>query len=294
MRAAVAIVPMLFATACATVGAQHAQQPPASGAQQAHNDAQQQPAPAHRAKRSRHAANDPALQPGEPPFDRAARAAVAHQDNLTQMTFWAQEYEMHPQDLETAQKFVDALRLGGRAERGAAVALEALEKHPNDQQLMRSYGLALLVSGKPQDALRPLAMAASSDPKDWSIRSALGAALDQVNRPDQARQAYQEALALKADDPGVLTNLGVSYLMTGDAGQAEGILQKAAALPGATSETRVNLAIAEALQGKFDEAERLQRVDLPPEMVAANMAYLRTLQSNPRRWGELNSTGRRR
>ena len=159
---------------------------------------------------------------------------------------------------------------------------------------MRSYGIALLTSGKAQDALRPLAMAASADPKDWSIRSALGAALDQLNRPEQARQAYQEALALKADDPGVLTNLGVSYLMTGDAGQAEGILQKAAALPGATSETRVNLAIAEALQGKFDEAERLQRVDLPPEMVAANMAYLRTLQSNPRRWGELNSAGRRR
>ena len=31
---------------------------------------------------------------------------------LTQMTFWAQEYAVHPHDLETAQKFVDSLRFG--------------------------------------------------------------------------------------------------------------------------------------------------------------------------------------
>ncbi len=262
MRVLAAIVPALLASACATTGAQQAEQP-------------QQ------------------LRPGEPPYDRAARAAVGRQDILTQMAFWAQEYESHPQDLESAQKFIDALRLGGRSERASAIALEALEKFPTDTILMRSYGLTLMVSGKPQEALRPLAMAASADAADWRIRSVLGAALDQLNRPVQARQAYQEALALKADDPGVLTNLGVSYLMTGDAADAEAQLQKAAALPGATSETRVNLAVAVALQGRFEEAERIQRVDLPPEMVSANMAYLRALQSDPRRWGELRNTGRR-
>lgn len=258
MRNAFALVPVLMVAACATT------------------------AP--------HAAET--LLPGEPPFDRAARAAVDRQDMLTQMTFWAQEYAVHPQDLETAQKFVDALRYGGRADRASEVALEALEKHHDDRKLMRSYGLALLTSGKPQDALRPLAMTARDDPADWSIRSALGAALDQVNRPVEARQAYQEALALKADDPGVLTNMGVSLLMTGDVEDAEKTLQKAAALPGATAETRMNLAVAVALQGRFDEAERIQRVDIPPAMVAANMAYLRALQTDPRRWGELRS-GRR-
>lgn len=233
-----------------------------------------------------------ALRPGEPPYDRAARAAVDRQDMLTQMTFWAQEYAVHPHDLETAQKFVDALRYGGRADRASTVALEALEKHPEDRKLMRSFGLALLASGKPQEALRPLAMTARDDPRDWSVRSALGAALDQVNRPVEARQAYAEALAIKADDPGVLTNMGVSFLMTGDVADAEQALQRAAALPGATAETRLNLSVAIALQGRFDEAERIQRVDIPPEMIAANMAYLRALQTDPRRWGELRS-GRR-
>ncbi len=62
---------------------------------------------------------------------------------------------------------------------------------------------------------------------------------------------------------------------------------------GATAETRMNLSIALALQGKFEDAERIQRIDVPPEMIASNMAYLRALQTDPRRWGELQS-GRRR
>jgi Flp pilus assembly protein TadD len=230
---------------------------------------------------------EPALAPGEPPFDRAAREAAGRENMLSQMTFWAAEYQAHPNDLESAQKFVDALRKGGRPERAATVAVEALEKHPDDRGLVRSLGLSLLLAGKPQEALRPLALAASGDARDWQIRSALGAALDQLSRPSEARAAYREALAIKPDDASVLTNLGVSYLMTGDATEAEEALQKASALPGASAETRVNLAIAVALQGRFDEAERIQRVDLPPDMVSANMQYLRNLQSDPRRWGEL-------
>lgn len=259
MRSIIALAPIALVAACATTGKPEAQ----------------------------------ALRPGEPPFDRAARAAIERQDTLTQMTFWAQEYSVHPHDLETAQKFVDSLRYGGRPDRAAAVALEALEKHPADRRLMRAYGFALLSSGKAQDALRPLAMTARDDPKDWAALSALGAALDQVNRPVEARQAYREALAVKADDPGVLTNLGVSFLMTGDMAEAEKTLQQAAALPGASAETRMNLSIAVALQGRFEEAERIQRIDVPPDMIAANMAYLRALQTDPRRWGELQS-GRRR
>jgi Flp pilus assembly protein TadD len=259
MRRFTAVLPVLLAAACATAGEKTAE----------------------------------AGRPGTPQIDRAARTAIERQDTLTQMTFWAQEYAVHPQDLETAQKFVDALRYGGRADRAATVALEALEKHPDDRKLMRSYGLALLASGKPRDALRPLALAAQGDAKDWSIRSALGAALDQVGRPVEARQAYREALAIKADDAGVLTNMGVSFLMTGDMADAEKMLQQAAALPGASAETRMNLSIAIALQGRFEEAERIQRIDVPPDMIAANMAYLRALQTDPRRWGELQSTKRR-
>jgi len=39
---------------------------------------------------------------------------------------------------------------------------------------------------------------------------------------------------------------------------------------------RQNLSLVLGLQGKLDEAEKIQRQDLPPELADANMAYLRT------------------
>lgn len=231
----------------------------------------------------RHAANRPAR------IDHAARARIGQQDMLTQMTFWAQEYANFPDDLEAVQQFSETLRKGGRADRAAEVAAQGLQAHPTDTSLLMTYGLALVASDRPQDALRPLALVAQADAHDWRSRSALGVALDALGRFDEARQAYTEALAIKPDDPGLLTNMGVSHLLAGEPEAAEQILRQAVALPNAPPESRQNLAIAIALQGRFDEAERLERVDLPPQIVAQNMQYLRGLLSDPRRWGDLRN-----
>lgn len=232
------------------------------------------------------AAQAPAI-PGARPMDRDARAAVAREDMLTQMAFWAGEYQVFPNDLETAQRFADALRRGGRADRAAQIAGEALARFQNDPNLMKTLGLAQIAAGNPQEALRPLALLAQADPQDWRVRSALGVALDQLGRGTDARRAYQEALVIRPDDPAVLTNLGVSHLMSGDPQGAEPILRQAAALPNAPPHARQNLAIAIALQGRFEEAEQLERIDLPPGQAAANIEYLRGLLADPRRWGDL-------
>jgi len=221
--------------------------------------------------------------------DREARERIARADMLTQMAFWAGEYSTFPNDLEAARRFADALRKGGRSDRAAQVASEALARFPNDQELLYTFGVAQISAAHPQEALRPLALVAQADQENWRARSALGAALDQLGRFDEARRAYQEALAIKPDDPAILTNLGVSHLMSGDAEGAEAILRQASALPQAPPEARANLAIALALSGRFQEAEQLQRVDLPPAQAQANVAYLRGLLSDPRRWGDLRS-----
>jgi Flp pilus assembly protein TadD len=224
------------------------------------------------------------------PASGDARARIGREDMLTQMTFWAQEYAAHPEDIEAARRFTEALRLGGRAERAVQIAGEALQHHPEDPQLLMTYGLAQIAFDKPQDALRPLALLAQADALNWRARSALGVALDQLGRFPEARRAYQEALALRPDDAGVLTNLGVSHLLAGEPEDAEPILRQASALPGAPPEARQNLAIAIALQGRFDEAEQLERIDLPPAAAASNIAYLRGLLSDPRRWGDPQSS----
>ena len=226
----------------------------------------------------------------EAQIDRNARAQAERQDSLAQMTFWAQEYQRFPDDLEAAQKFSEALREGGRADRAVQVAAEGLQKHPQDKTLTRTLGLALIRAGRPADAVRPLAWLAQQDAQDWRARSALGVALDQIGRHPEARASYREALTISPNEMSVLINMGVSHIYSGEPAEAERILKQAAEAPNATAEARQNLALAIALQGRFDEAERLQRVDLPPTVVAANMAYLRGLFSDPRRWAEMRGS----
>jgi len=263
-RLALALLAATSLAACATNGQQRADVDPASAA-----------------------ADQPQRHP-----DRRARADIAHQDMLTQMAFWAGEYDSFPNDLEAAQKFSECLRQAGRADRAVTVAGEALQRFPQDPALLRTYGLAQIAAQDPQDALRPLALLAEADPHDWKVRSALGAALDQLGRYDEARQAYAEALAISPNEVSVIVNEGVSHLMEGDPAAAEPILRQAVAMPNAPPQARQNLAIALALQGKFGEAEQLERIDLPPAQAAANMQYLRGLLSDPHRWGDVGHNGR--
>jgi len=224
--------------------------------------------------------------------DRSARERIAREDMLTQMAFWAGEYQTFPNDLEAAQRFAEALRKGGRVDRAVQIAGEAMSRFPDDRQLLTTYGYAQIAAGRPQEALRPLAMVASGEPDNWRVRSALGAALDQLGRYGEARRAYAEALALQPNDPRILTNMGVSHIMAGEPADAEPILRQAVALPNAPAEARQNLAIALALQGRFDEAEQIERIDLPPAQAAENIRYLRGLLSDPRRWNDMGRAGR--
>ena len=240
------------------------------------------------ARQARVSAGAPA---GARPIDRQARERVAREDALTQMAYWAGEYQTFPNDLEAAQRFAEALRKGGRIDRAAQISGEALGRFPEDRPLLTTFGLAQIALGRPQQALRPLALVAAAEPQNWRVRSALGAALDQLGRYAEARQAYAEALAIAPGNAGVLTNMGVSHIMAGEPAEAEPILRQAVAIPGAPAEARQNLAIAVALQGRFDEAEQIERVDLPPAQAAQNILYLRGLLSDPRRWNDVGRPG---
>lgn len=245
-------------------------------------------ATSQRADSGRETARETEREAAHPPrVDRQARSHVGREDMLTQMAFWASEYSTFPNDIEAAQRFSEALRKGGRFDRAAQVAAEAAQRFPEDRPLLMTLGLSQLASGHAQDALRPLATVAAEDAQDYRARSALGAALDQLGRFAEARRAYDEALAIRPNDPLVLTNKGVSFLLSRDPEEAEPLLRQASNAPGAPAQARQNLAIALALQGRFDEAEQLERADLPPQVVASNMTYLRGLLSDPRRWGDV-------
>src|SRR5690554_2530957 len=102
-----------------------------------------------------HASNlaAPAAAPVDiPEANRAARAAIGREDMLSQMTFWAGEYDAFPTDVEAGRNFAETLRKGGRHDRAAQIAAQALQRHPNDSALMMTLGRTLISAGRPQEA----------------------------------------------------------------------------------------------------------------------------------------------
>ena len=102
-RLSAAVLALSALAACATTG-ENAQTNPQAGNQRAENSA----AP-ERGERNQREANN-AQRPAR--VDRQARARIGREDTLTQMTFWAAEYETFPNDLEAAQKFRRSLAQG--------------------------------------------------------------------------------------------------------------------------------------------------------------------------------------
>ena len=236
-------------------------------------------------------AGAPAPAPMLKPATPAERAAADKLDLMGQATFWVREHTITPGDREAAERAVAALRRINSQERAAEIAGQAVMQHRQSPALWADLGLSLAAMGQGSNAALALREAIRLNPRDARLHSALGVALDQMNQPEQARAAYTEALRISPNDPNIMTNLGLSYVMSGDLPQAEATLRRAAAAPGAGATTRQNLSMVLGLQGKFDEAERLQLADLPPQMAAQNMAWLRAMTAERRSWDSVRTAG---
>ncbi|MDP3327126.1 tetratricopeptide repeat protein [Parvibaculum sp.] len=228
----------------------------------------------------------------EPALRNAAIESTKTQDYVAAAAYWGALYERTPGDATTAVHYSKALRQIGSIEQSLTVMQRARIKFPENAEVLAEAGKALTASGRPDQGVAMLEAAALQSPKDWSIRSALGVALDQMGRYDEAKGRYNESLALSPDNPSVLTNLGLSYALTGDLDMAERTLRKAVADTRADAYARQNLAIVLGLKGNFDEAERLARADLPANVADGNMAYLRSMLSQPALWKQLEELDR--
>ena len=166
---------------------------------------------------------------------------------------------------------------------------------PRTLDALLEDGRAKIAANQGFYAIETLQRAKQVAPKDWRPLSLLGVALEQSLRPEEAKQAYDEALALSPDNPAILSNMALYFAGRGDTAQAETLLRRAASRPDAGAQERQNLALVLGLEGKMAEAEHLIRQDLPPDVAAANLAYLRGASGLPtgavaadaRNWGSL-------
>jgi len=218
-------------------------------------------------------------KPAPPPKPTKAtpeqRAEIERLDPLARAAFWAREVDADQTDADARLKLAKALRALGRYEEAGENADQLLVMQPTNYEALLESARDRLAQNQGFYAIDTVQRAAALQPRDWRPISLLAVALEQSERGDEALAAHQKALGMAPNNPATLSNLGMYFATHGDAVQAEALLRRAVAAPGAGAQERQNLALVLGMEGRIDEAERLQRQDLPPQTVSNNLAYLR-------------------
>jgi Flp pilus assembly protein TadD len=222
------------------------------------------------------ASAQPAAQPPAPAKASAQeRAGAERLDPLSRAAFWASQVNADPRDADAGIKLASALRALGRYNEAFDAAQQVLLLQPDNVEALLETARITVSDGQGFFAVEPARKAMALAPRDWRAASLLAVGLAQAGRTAEAKAAHAQALALAPDNPTVLSNAAMFQASQGDRAKAETLLRKAAAEPGASLQVRQNLALVLGLEGKLDEAEQIQRQDLPPKMADNNLAYLR-------------------
>lgn len=204
------------------------------------------------------------------------RALATGLDPLSRAAFWAREVNIDPTDIEAGLGLARALRGLGQTEEAAASVQRLAVLAPDNVEVLLELARAQLARGEGFYGVAPALQAQTLAPGDWRAPFLLAMAYEQAQRDTEALAAHRRAVQLAPNNPAVLSNLAMFQAARGQAAEAEALLRQAAALPGATAVIRQNLALILGLQGRISEAEALARQDLPPQLVANNLAYLRS------------------
>lgn len=223
----------------------------------------------------------PALPAAPQKASAAERIEARRLDPLAAAAFWGRQVEIDPRDAEAGIGLSQSLRALRRFQDAAAAAQTVLVVDPGNLNALLESARAWIGMGQGFYAIEPARKAAALSPRDWRPVALLAVAYEQAQRDEEALAAHQQAAALAPNEPAVLSNYAMYQAARGDLPGAERLLRRAAAAPQLLPTVRQNLALVVGLQGRLDEAERLARQDLPPEMVASNMAWLKAALAKP-------------
>ncbi len=172
------------------------------------------------------------------------------------------------------------LRYSGQTQT-AIDLLTAPETPQDDPMMMLELGKSYLAADQLNLARPLLEKTKRSAPLNWEMPMTLGVVLDYMNENAAAQEEYKAALQLSPDNPTILNNLALSLAQEGKLDEAISTMQRATDQQSAQAQSRQNLAFLLALKGKPEEAERLVRKDLPPNMAENNVNYYRSLVVAP-------------
>ncbi len=209
--------------------------------------------------------------------------------SITETAAAAKQWQADPGNVRAGLSYARHLQSLDQHTEALRVLEQLVERNPGNTEVQIYYGKQLAANGRGADAERVLQKVVDAGKADWKTQSALGSALAQQGKFEVARQHYQAALALKPGEPSIYNNIGMSYVLEGKLDLAEKTLRQAMTLPGNENEPqlRQNLALALGLQGRFKEAREMASRDLPPQLVEANMAYLKRMLAQQNTWQKL-------
>lgn len=207
--------------------------------------------------------------------------------NIAAATELSRKWQQDRKNPSLASNYAKSLTALGSHKQAFEVYEEAIKFNPSHKGLISDYGKALAGHGKPAKAQAILQKAIAMGP-DAGLYSAQGIVLDKVGNHKLARQYYHSSLALQPGNASTLNNLGMSYMLSGDLKNAEATLREAMAQKNASERVRQNLILVVGLQGRFEDAKQISGDKVAPEIVEANMVYLRSMISQPNRWNDLS------
>ena len=189
-------------------------------------------------------------------------------------------YTRDPDDLDATLGLARNLRYIGASGQAVDLLAKAVLDNPELTALRAELGKAQLASGEPAEAAATLLRVSQEEPGNWEVLSALGIAHDILGQPDSAQRHYRAALELSPNNRSVVNNLALSMALSGDIDRGITLLREVSDRPGTAVQLRQNLALMYAMKGDLATAERLARLDLPPEIVEHNLEYYRRLYPN--------------
>ncbi len=189
--------------------------------------------------------------------------------------FYRRALIQDPKNPMAIKGLAGVLEQWGDKKAAADVLRQGVSARPKDGELRRSYGKLLIALDEPMEARRQFEAALEVDNGDVKARTGLGVALDYLGEHLKAQKEYERALREEPENLATINNLAYSYILAKRYDRAMKLLEPHANKPSATAALRQNLALAYGLAGMDADAERIARMDLSPEKVAANMNYYR-------------------
>ncbi len=222
------------------------------------------------------------------PVDSLTTGSIP-QPSIKETAAAGKQWRADPANIRLGVTYSRQLQALEQNQESLRVLEELARRNPGNTAVEIYYGKQLAANGRGAEAENILQKVVDGGRADWKTQSALGSALAQQGKFEAARQHYNAALALKPGEISVYNNIGMSYMLEGKLDLAEQTLRQAMALPEGPNEPqlRQNLALALGLQGRFKEARDMASRDLPPAMVEANMAYLKTMLAQQNTWRKL-------